>query len=191
MEQDRIVGPFKCASADCHFVISVVGYFSKWAVVAFCSDVSSRTIVGLLLSIFAREGCPIELASDHGPQFTSREDGEIKHSLLAMCHPRANGQVERFNRVVKSYIELATLEQHPVKNTVTEYSGIYRATPHSTTGRSPAVLLHGRHKRTSLDIIDHPTKNFADTAQEICSLRKRVKERQHKSKDYADRQRAA
>lgn len=45
-----------------------------------------------------------------------------------MYHPQANCLVERFNRVLKSYIQLALLEQCPVKETVTEYLGAYRAT---------------------------------------------------------------
>ncbi|XP_049271184.1 uncharacterized protein K02A2.6-like [Rhipicephalus sanguineus] len=193
-----VVGPFERASADCRFVISVVDYFSKWPEIAFCREASSRTVLDFLLSIFAREGYPVELVSDHGPQFTSQEfesflqDRGIRHSFSAVYHPQANGQVERFNRVLKSYIQLAILEQRPIKNTVTEYLGIYRATPHSTTGLSPAVLLHSRHMRTSLDVIGYPTANFfADPAQEMSSLRKRVKERQLKSKDYVDRRRAA
>nr|XP_050026949.1 uncharacterized protein K02A2.6-like [Dermacentor andersoni] len=193
-----IVGPFERAPADCRFVISVVDYFSKWPEVAFCRDVSSTKVMDFLLSIFAREGYPDELVSDHGPQFTSREfesflqDRGIKHSFSAVYHPQANGQVERFNRVLKSYIQLALLEQRPVKNTVTEYLGIFRVTPHSTTGLSPAVLLHGRHIRTSLDVIGHPTSSFfTDPAPEMSSLRKRVKEHQRKNKVYADRRRAA
>nr|XP_054930704.1 uncharacterized protein LOC129386641 [Dermacentor andersoni] len=193
-----IVGPFERAPADCRFVISVVDYFSKWPEVAFCRDVSSAKVMDFLLSIFAREGYPDELVSDHGPQFTSREfesflqDRGIKHSFSAVYHPQANGQVERFNRALKSYIQLALLEQRPVKKTVTEYLGIFRVTPHSTTGLSPAVLLYFRHIRTSLDVIGHPTSSFfTDPAPEMSSLRKRVKEHQRKNKVYADRRSAA
>lgn len=94
--------------------------------------------------------------------------------------------------MLKSYVQVAILEQQPVKTTVTQYLGIYRATPHSATGVSPAALLHGRHMRTSLDVIGHPTPTFfADPAQEMCSLRKRVKEYQRKNKVFADRRRGA
>lgn len=193
-----IVGPFERAPTDCRFVISVVDYFSKWPEVAFCADVTSRTVTKFLLSLFAREGYPTEIVSDHGRQFTSREfesfleDRGIRHIFSAVYHPQANGLVERFNRVLKSYIQLALLEQRPVKATVTEYLGVYRATPHSTTGLSPAVLLHGRHMRTSLDVIGQPTADFStNPSREMSVLRKRVAEHQRKSKAYADQRRAA
>lgn len=47
-----------------------------------------------------------------------------------MYHAQANGQVDRFNHVLKSCILLAILEQRSLKNTVTVYLGIYGATPH-------------------------------------------------------------
>lgn len=193
-----IVGPFDQAPANCRFAISVVDYFSKWPEVAFCSDISSRTVIDFLLTIFAREGYPTELVSDHGRQFTSKEFESfleargIKHTFSAIYHPQANGLVERFNRVLKSYIQLSLLEQRPLKSTVVEYLGVYRATPHSTTGFAPAVLLHGRHMRTSLDVIGQPSPDLrTNPSREMRRLRKRVQDHQAKSKAYADQRRAA
>lgn len=98
----------------------------------------------------------------------------------------------RFDRILKSYIQLALLEQRPVKETVTEYLGVYRATPRSTTGLSPAVLLQGRHMRTSLDVIGQLTANFStNPSREMSPLGKRVAECERKSKAYAEQQRAA
>lgn len=193
-----IMGPFERAPADCRFVIVVVDYFSRWPEIAFCSDITSRTVINFLLAVFAREGYPTELVSDHGRQFTSSEfecflaDRGIKHFFSAVYHPQANGLVERFNRVLKSYIQLALLEQRPIKTTVTEYLGIYRATPHSATGISPAVLLHGRHIRTSLDVVGQPSADFGThPARELRRLRRRVGEYQQRNKAYADKRRAA
>lgn len=165
---------------------------------AFCPVASSPTVLDFLLSIFAWKGYPVELISDHGPQFTYQEfepfpeDRGIKHSLSAVYHSQVNGQVERFNRALEYYIQLAMLKQCQIKNTVTEYLGIYRATFNSSTGLSSAVLLHSRHMRTSMDAIGYPTANyFADPIQEMSSLQKRVKERQRKSRNCIDRRRAA
>nr|XP_037279754.1 uncharacterized protein K02A2.6-like [Rhipicephalus microplus] len=193
-----IMGPFERAPADCRFVIVIGDYFSRWPEIAFCSDTTSRTVINFLLAVFARKGYPTELVSDHGRQFTSSEfecflaDRGIKHFFSAVYHPQANGLVERFNRVLQSYIQLALLEQRPIKTTVIEYLGIYRATPHSATGISPAVLLHGRHMRTSLDVVGQPSADFCThPARELRRLRRRVCEYQQRNKAYADKRRAA
>nr|XP_037286010.1 uncharacterized protein K02A2.6-like [Rhipicephalus microplus] len=193
-----IMGPFERAPADCRFVIVAVDYFSRWPESAFCSDITSRTVINFLLAVFAREGYPTELVSDHGRQFTSSEfecflaDRGIKHFFSAVYHPQANGLVERFNRVLKSYIQLALLEERQIKTTVIEYLGIYRATPHSATGISPAVLLHGRHMKTSLDVVGQPSADFGThPARELRRLRRCVCEYQQRNKAYADKRRAA
>lgn len=111
------MGPFERAQTDCQFVIVVVDYFSRWPEVAFCSDITSRTVINFLLGVFAREGYPTKLVSDHGRQFTPSEfkcfleDRSIKHFFSAVYHPQANGVLERVNRVLKLYIQLSLLEQ--------------------------------------------------------------------------------
>lgn len=79
-----------------------------------------------------------------------------------------------------------------MKATGTEYLGIYRATPHSATGLSLAVLLHGRHMRTSLDVIGQPTTDFGThPARELHKLRCHVYDYQQRNKAYSDTGRAA
>lgn len=139
-----IVGPFARAPQDCRFAISLVDHFSKWPEVGFTSNVTSASAMSFLRSIFSRDGYPKDTVSDHGPQFTSPEfeeflhDRGIHHTFSAVYHPQSNGQVERFNRVLKDYIQVCLEEHRPLKEAITEYLGIYRCTPHATTGQKPA-----------------------------------------------------
>lgn len=193
-----IVGPFERAPHDCRYAITLVDYYSKWPEVHFCSDTTTRTVTSFLVSVFAREGYPEEIVCDNGPQFSSREfeafleDRGIHLRHSSVYYPQANGQVERFNRVLKSFVQVATLEQRPLRQAVTEYLGVYRCTPHATTGSAPALLLHRRLPRTRLDVIGHPSAAFsADPGSELHHLRERVKQKQQYSKRYTDARRAA
>lgn len=116
----------------------------------------------ITLCVFSREGYPKDLVSGHGPQFIAREvknflqERGIKHTLPAVYRPQAKGQVERFNRVLKEYLQVCLQEQRPLKETTKEYLGVYRFTPHASTGQTPAVQLHGRHLRTRFDMVGDP-----------------------------------
>ncbi|XP_042146224.1 uncharacterized protein LOC121835794 [Ixodes scapularis] len=116
----------------------------------------------------------------------------IKHCVSSVYYPQANGLVERFNRSLKDFIQVAVLEGRPLKEAVVDYLGVYRSTPHSTTGVSPAQLLHGRQPRTRLDIMGLPSKNFfQEPATAMEQLRARVQSKQRSTKEYTDAKRSA
>ncbi|KAM7281012.1 uncharacterized protein ISCGN_005952, partial [Ixodes scapularis] len=84
------------------------------------------------------------------------------------------------------------MERRPLKEAILEYLSIYRATPHATTGMSPAFLLHGRRPRTRLDVVGLPERGFFDEPRpHVAELQRRVKERQQRTKKYTDERRGA
>ncbi len=103
-----------------------------------------------------------------------------------MYHPRANGEVERFNKVLKDCLQTASIQGEPWKSFTQTFLMNYRSTPHATTGFTPSELLHGRYMRTKLQIMDYRVKA---TDQSI--LRQRVKRKQDKVKQYTDARRNA
>ncbi|KAK7877730.1 hypothetical protein WMY93_030544 [Mugilogobius chulae] len=137
-----IIGPFETAPSDCRFAISLVDNFSKWPEVAFASRVDTATIIQFLTAVFSREENPKTLISDNGPQFLSSEfavflkEHGIQHLRSSVYYPRANGEVERFNRCVKDCLQTASIQGEPWKSFLRTYLRDYRATPHSTTGVS-------------------------------------------------------
>lgn len=145
-----VVGPFERAEPACRYAITLVDYFSKWPEVQFCSNVTTGRITDFLSAIFAREGYPDSVVSDNGPQFVSGEFERflkargIKHQRVSVYYPQSKGQVERFNRTLKGFLQCATLERSSIRSSIVDYLMIYRCTPHATTGLSPALLLHGR-----------------------------------------------
>lgn len=192
-----LVGPFECAPANERFFITLVDYHSKWPEAAAVHNVTTASVIDFLRSIFAREGLPEEITTDNGPQFTSREFAEflkmhgIRHVKSSLYHPQSNGQVERFNRVLKSIIQLALVQHRRLYDAVVEYLGVYRSTRHAATGETPAFLLHGRNHRTRLHLTGRatPEPRFPRTTvqQQLPTL---VKNYQDRMKKYSDSRRA-
>ncbi|XP_064470157.1 uncharacterized protein K02A2.6-like [Ornithodoros turicata] len=186
-----IVGPFDRAPHECRYAITLIDYYSRWPEIAFVPSITSQSVINFLLQVFSREGYPTILVTDNGPQFRSQlfedflQDRGIRHTYSSVYCPQANGLVERFNRVCKDYVQLSSLEQRPLRPAVLECLAIYRATPHATTGVSPAVLLHGRPLRTRLNIVGMPL-NLDNAFQAIQDLRSKVHLHQEKMKTYAD-----
>lgn len=189
-----IVGPLEECASSCRYAITLVDYHSKWPEISFASSVTTSTVTTFLLHVFSREGYPDEIVTDNGPQFISAEFEKflhqrgIRHTRVSVYYPQANGQVERFNRVFKDVVQLASLEKKELKSAVLEHLTTYRSTPHATTGVSPAVLLHGRHIRTRLNVAGIPTR---PAVTDKTSVQKRVNFKQQKQKTYSSSKRSA
>ncbi|KAF7651807.1 hypothetical protein LDENG_00105200 [Lucifuga dentata] len=144
-----VVGPFDKAPIDCCYAITLIDYHSKWPEIAFVPHVTSQTVIQLLSTVFSREGDPRDLVLDNGSQFVSQEfetfllDRGIVHRKSSVYYPRANGEIECFNRSLKDSLQTALLEGKQWKEFTRDFLHVYRATPHSTTQHSPAELLHG------------------------------------------------
>ncbi|MDD9361375.1 MAG: DDE-type integrase/transposase/recombinase, partial [Anaplasma sp.] len=192
-----IVGPVDKAPQSQRFFIVLVDYHSKWPEVQHTSTATSATVIEFLKNIFAREGLPREIVTDNGVQFVSREFEEflkqhgIKHLKSSLYHPQSNGQVERFNRVLKSCLQLATVQHRPLPEAVQEYLEAYRRTTHPATGQAPSVLLHGRIHRSRMDIQGVPTPQVTEKHRNQAQLHEQVEKYQFKMKRYADTRRAA
>ncbi len=62
-------------------------------------------------------GIPLRVKTDNGPPFTSKNFEEycqymgIAHHFITPRHPRANGLVENFNRMMKKVTRTAAIER--------------------------------------------------------------------------------
>ena len=186
-----ITGPFE-STRECKYAIVLIDYYSKWVELAFVPEVTSRSVITFLSQVFAREGLPSEIVSDNGTQFVSAEfeaflaNLQIRHLKSSLYYPRANGEVERWNRVLKQTLQIAKNERKPWKDAAIELLMAYRATPHQTTGKSPAELLHGRKMVTPVNIRDVP-----EAAPDDADVRARVTIQQEKARKYTDSKRSA
>jgi hypothetical protein len=66
------------------------------------------------------------------------------HRKITPAWPKANSESERFMRTLNKTLRAAHLENKNWQQELFLFLRNYRATPHSTTGVSPAELLFGR-----------------------------------------------
>lgn len=92
-------------------ILLVVDSFSRFTWLFPCKSTTSRESIKHFSYLFRTYGNPKILISDRGTCFTSREFADfmklhgIKHKLIAVAAPWANGLVERINRFLKSSLK--------------------------------------------------------------------------------------
>ena len=111
-------------------------------------------VIASLRNIFLTHGLPVSITTDNGPQFKNEEfckfveEERIEHRRVTPLWPQANREVERQNRSLLKRIKIAQIEKRNWKEELDSFLIMYRTTPHSTTGVSPAELLFRRKLRT-------------------------------------------
>ena len=146
-----IVGPI-----DNKYLVTYVDYFSSFSEAAITRDISSKSIVKILMNIFARHGYPEKIVSDNGPQFVSQEFNRflickrIKHVRSSPYFPRSNRKIERFHRYLGKNFQAVTVDGRSWEEELPKILMSYRSIPHPMTGKTPASLLFHREIRTEL-----------------------------------------
>eukprot|EP00117_Sycon_ciliatum_P002626 scpid33929/ scgid5336/ Uncharacterized protein K02A2.6 len=164
------------------WLVIVDGHW-KWSEVLPFRSTTAQGTVASLRTVFARYGCPEELASDNGPQFVAAEfeavlrANGIRHRTSAPYHPATNGLAERFVQFFKRAMK-AFPDAMPCQEAADKFLISYRNTVHPTTGETPSNLLMGRCLRTRLDLLrpDVRTRVAAQqTAQQKSSPSREVR----------------
>jgi hypothetical protein len=174
-----------------HSVLVVIDYYSRFYEVAIMKSTTAEKTVENLKVIFARHGLPLTVHSDNGPQFISETFAEYmkdigaEHIRVTPRWPQANGEVERQNRSLLKRMKIAQAEKKCWQDEILTYMAAYRATPHPSTGKSPAELLYNRKLRTKLPQL----QLLSDSVDQ--DVRDRDAEKKGLSKLYADKQRNA
>ncbi|XP_019737023.1 uncharacterized protein K02A2.6-like [Hippocampus comes] len=175
------------------FLLVAYDLHSKWPEVLPVGSVTTQQITDFLSSLFARWGVPDAVTTDNGPQFLSADfaafTGErgIKHIRTALYHPQANGGVERFNQTLKNGLRAHLTEGLPFGKALQNTLLHYRATPHATTGSSPALLMLGRELQLPMDRLRPPREDPPGPPAAGPSVGDMVAETQRRMKHRYDR----
>ena len=150
-------GPFP--SGD--YLLVVTDDFSRYPEVEILRSTSAKAVIPHLDSIFARQGVPDIVRTDNGPLFNS-ESFQMFATQLGFTHrritpewPRANGEAERLMKTLEKAIRTAVIQDKSLKQELFTFLQQYRATPHSTTGKSPSELLNGRKLKSTLPRVQY------------------------------------
>ena len=143
----------------------VIDYYSSFPWVKQLKKATSYEVIGYLKSIFSEYGLPMHVHSDSGSQYTSEEFAQFAASYM-FCHTtsspyyhQSNGKAERYVGIVKQLLTKA-LEggEDPEIVMLT-----YRATPLSTSKRSPGEIMFGRKLRDTLISLPIQQEDVDDT----------------------------
>lgn len=181
------------------YILVIIDAFTKYINIRAVRDTKTTTAIKAFKEHFSYFGVPSRLITDRGSCFTSARfkeftDGlNIKHVLNAVATPRANGQVERFNRTISD--ALCTKCHDKNDNTWDTYVGDIQlglnTTINKSTGKSPSELLFGCRlvsptENVLSDILTETTERVS--GDELIQLRSSASDRINKNQEAAKMQ---
>lgn len=148
---------------------------------AFDSNSGFKAVAPRLDAILSRQGIPEVIRSDNGPPFNGDDFTNFLKSLncyhrkVTKRHPQSNGEIERFMRTIEKFIRAVIIEGGNWRQELFRFLRHYRATPHTSTGVSPAELLNGRKLRTELPRYESENESKSDLFEKAKIRDERVK----------------
>ena len=196
------VGPLPKSDRGNQYALVLVDHFTRWPVVYAVEDTEAETVARLLRDFIHCYGCPEELLSDRGSQFTSElikamcKQLGVKKIYTCSFRPSSNGLNEHLNGTLFNAVKMYASKK---PSTWDEYldavTFAFRTTPHSVTMHTPAFLMYGREVNSPLDM-KPPTrlytedyiKNMQNERQQAYALVKElVTKEQKRQKSYHDK----
>ena len=146
------------------YLLIIYDSYSKWVDALPMKTITAEKTIEKLRVVFAYFGLPEKIVSDNGPQFTSEQfrlfllNNGIQHHLVPVYHPASNGAAERSVQTVKTALEKKVLDTNVPTNMslshkLASFLIMYRSTPHTVTGQSPATLFLKRQIRNRFTLL--------------------------------------
>ena len=181
---------FKGPIGNQFYFLLIIDEYSRYPEVEIVTSTSAESVIPKFERVFATHGIPEKLKSDNGLPFNSedmrnyaKQEGFF-HQKITPKQPSSNGLAENFMRMLLKVAHTAYIEKKDPRREVYKYLLAYRATPHSTTGKTPAELLFNRKIKTPVTML-HKSED-KDQA-----LRRKVAMKMRKVKMYHDQKRKA
>lgn len=152
-----LIGPLPASKKRKHqFAVICIDVFSRYVFARSFTRATAENVCDFLeRDVLYHFHTPEVLISDNGKQFVSKsfqdllQKYKIRHHKTPLYHAQAN-PVEATNKTIKSSLR-AMIEQG--KSAHTEWAELLpqiimnmNTTPHTSTGKSPYYVLHGREK---------------------------------------------
>lgn len=141
------LGPFMRSIRGNAYILVLIDAFTKFVVLHPVKTVSAMETIRELKRTFGIFGCPRRIISDRGKAFDCKLFKEyvisqgVKHVLNAIATPRANGQVERTNRVLIEAIMASIDDEVRWDEVLPQVAWGINNSIHSTTRQIPSDLM--------------------------------------------------
>ena len=146
-------GPFP----NGEYALVIPDQYSRYPGVEFVTSTSIRPVRRKLKKVFAVYGIPKVVQTDNGPPFSSHEfknfasEMGFRHKNITPRHPKAQGQVEGFNKLINKILTIAVAEGLDTHEATYDMLQAYRDTPHPAIKETPYNILMNREIRTRLE----------------------------------------
>ena len=168
---------------DSENFLVTVDHFSDFIEVDELSDTLASTVADKTEAHFARNGGPVMVLTDNGPQFIAHEYAGIcekygtKHVTSSPYWPQGNGKAEASVKIVKRILQKCG-KKHMLEALLN-----YRNTPQQGHEKSPAQRNLGRRTRGLLPIADRLL--IPEGCNATC-VKSAIQERRSQAKMYYD-----
>ncbi|KAL0812161.1 hypothetical protein ABMA28_009538 [Loxostege sticticalis] len=198
------LGPFPRSRHGNMYILVIVDSFTKYVYLAAVRSTKSKASIKVFKNFFSLFGSPSRLITDRGTSFTSKRFKSfinsvgVKHILNSVATPRANGQVERYNRTILASLGSMThgKDSKTWDSFLPDVQLGINTTVHDVTKRTPNELLFGRNLgNPSQGILNNISEEISESerSESIEKIRSdasdRIKENQRKNKERFDKHR--
>ena len=174
------------------YMLVIIDKLSRYPEVIEVKSTSAQANIAAFDSVFSRHGFCKTLTTDNGPPFNGKDTHELQqyfqwagithNPTISADDPEANGLAEAFMKIVKKVWHTCTVTGRDAMAEINKRLQAYRATPHPTTGKTPAELMYGgRPYRTRL-----PDKREEQPCEAVKEAQETDRKNKMKQKMYKD-----
>jgi hypothetical protein len=166
-----LIGPLPLTEhTQSQYILVMIDYFTKWPEAAPLKTKSQAEVADAIYNIwYSRHGIPYEIQTDQGTEFTNdllkRLNARlgVGQRVTTPYYPAANGEVERFNRTLKTCLSIYAAQRPATWDRyLSALLFAYRTSHNPQTGFTPYYLMHGREARLPTDVLDGPFEDIAN-----------------------------
>ena len=175
------LGPFETSNQGNKYILSIVDQFTRWIeIYALPEQTAIATSKTFFNGWIARFGTPTIVHTDQGRNFTSQLFQDLCSYLectktrTTPYRPNSNGQVERYNRMILTFIRCFIAGNDRDWDQHLAILGMsLRSTVNRTTGFTANMLMLGRELKMPWDVVfgaditKSPYSNIPDYVQDI------------------------
>jgi hypothetical protein len=151
-------GPLEKSTSKQKYIFEIIDTFSKYVKFYPTKTTNTDEVIKHLKSYFRYYSKPKQLLiSDRGVAFSSNkfkdflQNEGVKHLLIATAAPRANGQMERINKVLTPMLGKLSPEINKWDKVLDQVEMAINNSVNRSTGKSPSQLLFGTNQYYAID----------------------------------------